>query len=101
MVGITVLPERSTRAAPGGACTSARRPTVVNRLFSTTNAEFSIVLPSPVMSRAPSYTVTFAGAWLCACATPAARISDARTNLHDDIHFARFIEPSSDTIRLD
>ena len=35
------------------------RPTRVNRLFSTMNAEFSIgALLSPVMSRAPSNTVT-------------------------------------------
>ena len=62
---MTVLPVKSTRAAPRGTCTSTRRPTEVNRLFSTMNAEFSMALPSPVMSRAPSNTVTSVvpGAW--------------------------------------
>ena len=58
-VGMTVLPVRSTRVAPAGACTSPRRPTCVNWLCSTMNAEFSMgALPSPVISRAPSKTVT-------------------------------------------
>ena len=59
---MTVLPVRSTRAAPGGAGTSPRRPTRVNRPFSTRNAESSIgAPPSPAIRRAPSYSVTVAG----------------------------------------
>ena len=68
IVGMTVLPVRSTRAAPAGTRTSPLRPTCVNRLFSTMNAEFSMgALPSLVMSRAPSNTVTpVGGAWASA-----------------------------------
>src|SRR5712671_562542 len=69
--GITVLPERSTRRAPAGTVTSPRRPTATNLLFSITKAEFSIgVLPSPVISRAPSKTVIAAGVWLRASPAP-------------------------------
>jgi hypothetical protein len=54
IVGMTVLPVRSTRAAPAGTCTSPRRPMAVKWLLSTTNTESSIgALPSPVMRRAP------------------------------------------------
>src|SRR5436853_2296396 len=61
-VGITVLPRRSTCFAPAGACRSARRPAQVNWFFSTMKAESSMgALPSPVMSRAPSKTVTSVG----------------------------------------
>ena len=71
--GITVLPVRSTRAAPAGACTSPLRPTRVNRAFSTRNAEFSIgAPPSPAISRAPSNSVTRrAGAWAAVSIEPA------------------------------
>src|ERR1700686_4107721 len=59
MAGMTVLPARSTRTAPAGICKAPCRPTWVNWLFSTTKAEFSMgALPSPVMRRAPSKTVT-------------------------------------------
>ena len=51
---MTVLPARSIRAAPGGACTSPFRPTLVIFPFSTTNAEFSMLLPSPTISRDPT-----------------------------------------------
>src|SRR5690348_10228159 len=57
LAGITVLPVRSTCAAPAGLRTCPRRPTCANCVFSITNAESSITLPSPVMSRAPSNTV--------------------------------------------
>ena len=67
IAGMTVLPVKSTRAAPAGTFNCPLVPTWVNRLFSTMNAEFSIgARPSPTMSRAPSNTVTPAGcgAWL-------------------------------------
>ena len=70
---MTVLPVRSTRTAPAGTCSSPRRPTRVNCVFSTMNAEFSMgALPSPVMRRAPSNTV--APAWPSSGATRATRI---------------------------
>src|SRR5689334_9569152 len=58
IAGITVLPVRSTRAAPRGAIASARSfaPTFVTRPFSTTNALDSTTVPSPTRSRAPAYT---------------------------------------------
>ena len=65
--GITVLPARLTRVAPAGTCSWPCRPTAVNRLFWTMKTEFSMgALPSPVMSRAPSNTVTPlpAGVWV-------------------------------------
>src|SRR5579871_608589 len=61
LAGITVLPVRSTRLAPGGTASSPFRPTAVNCVSATTNAEFSMVLPSPAMSLAPSKTVTVPG----------------------------------------
>src|SRR5580704_17432070 len=90
-VGITVLPEMSTRIAPGGTGTSPRRPIWVNRLFSTMKAEFSIgALPSPVMRRAPSNTVTGACTGACAGAEPAiARIRPAENSSADDSRLVR------------
>src|SRR5713101_1402400 len=59
IAGMTVLPVRSTRAAPAGTFTCPRLPTCVKRLFATMKAEFSMgAAPSPTMSRAPSNTVT-------------------------------------------
>src|SRR5215470_15784364 len=68
IVGMTVLPLRSTRVAPAGTNTSARRPAAMKRVPSTTNAAFSMTSPSPVISRAPSYTVT--SVWACAAECP-------------------------------
>src|SRR5262245_24998804 len=66
IAGITVLPARSTRAAPAGALTSPCRPTEVMRPLSTTTALFSMTgLRSPGISRAPSNTTTRdVGVWL-------------------------------------
>ena len=76
MPGMTVLPVRSTRAAPSGACTSPRRPTEVNLPSCTTNAESSMGgASSPVISRAPSNKVALraaAGGWLAGGAAHAA-----------------------------
>src|SRR5215831_7873871 len=58
--GMAVLPVRLTRFAPGGTFKSARRPAWVNCVLSTMKAEFSITLPSPVISLAPWKTVTCA-----------------------------------------
>src|SRR5262249_25072737 len=79
MVGITVLPARSMRVAPGGTSTSARRPTETKRLPSTTNDAFSMTLPSPVMRRAPSKTVTV-GVWALTIALPASSSAAARNS---------------------
>ena len=74
---MTVLPVKSTRLAPGGAWTVPRRPTRVNRAFSTRNAESSIgAPPSPVMRRAPSYKA--AAASRCVEAGEAGRIARSR-----------------------
>src|SRR5436309_2021422 len=85
IAGITVLPVRSTRRAPAGTASAPLRPTAVMRLPSTTKAESSIgVPPSPVISRAPSNTVT-AGA--CAAAgddAAAASRTTASKRPHDD-----------------
>src|SRR5215510_7468780 len=65
--GITVLPVRSTCRAPAGIWIWPRRPTRENRFPSTMNAEFSIgAVPSPVINRAPSNTVT-GGVPACPC----------------------------------
>src|SRR5262245_12623825 len=59
LAGMTVLPVRSTRGAPGGIAIWPRRPTREKRFPSTMNAEFSIgAVPSPVINRAPSNIVT-------------------------------------------
>jgi len=59
---MTVLPVRSMRAALAGAVISHLRPTLVMRLFSTRNAEFSMGAPqSPVISRAPSNNIADGG----------------------------------------
>src|SRR5215813_11890867 len=59
LAGMTVLPVRLTRRAPGGTAIWPRRPTREKRFPSTMNAEFSIeALPSPVIKRAPSNIVT-------------------------------------------
>src|SRR5687767_6896344 len=59
IAGITVLPVRSTRAAPSGRGTSPFIPIRVNVPSSTTNAEFAIgALPSPTISCAPSNKTT-------------------------------------------
>src|SRR5262245_23879541 len=87
IAGITVFPVRSTRVAPAGTSTSSFRPTRVNRVSSTMNAAFSIGgRPSPVMSRAPSNTVTLAGgAWASGLGEQALAVSaHARANTHDD-----------------
>src|SRR5262249_31080710 len=75
---MTVLPVRSTRVAPAGTNTSARRPAAMKRVPSTTNAAFSMTLPSPVISRAPSYTVT--GGWAFPLALPANSGAAAKTS---------------------
>ena len=67
IAGITVLPARSTRLAPAGACTSPALPTCVSLLPSTTNVALSMVCPSPTMSRAPSNTVAVDAGCLAAC----------------------------------
>src|SRR5262249_39253964 len=74
IVGMTVLPVRSTRVVPAGTNTSARRPAAMKRVPSTTNAAFSMTLPSPVISRAPSYTVT---PWAFAAEYPIIRTNAA------------------------
>ena len=63
MAGITVLPDRLTRVAPAGAFTAPAAPTWTKRVPSTTKVAFSIVLPSPTMTRAPSKTVTADCVW--------------------------------------
>src|SRR5438477_11429071 len=77
---MTVLPVRSTCCAPAMAATSPRLPTRVNWPFSTINTEFSIgAFPSPVISRAPSNTVTRAGTtWLFICEEHAQRNAQAK-----------------------
>ena len=58
-IGITVLPARLTRVAPGGTFTSAARPAATIRAPSTRSIAFSIgAPPSPTMRRAPSNAVT-------------------------------------------
>src|SRR5262245_54210862 len=78
--GMTVLPLRSTRAAPGGAATSPFRPTRLNLLFSTRNAAFSIgVTPSPKNSRAPSNNVArlaAGGPWAATIEITAANVTE-------------------------
>ena len=72
-------------------------------MFSTMNAEFSIgALPSPVMSRAPSNTVTpVAGIWLRTSeGLPSARNRDATKSRHD-ILLAWHIPASCEIIRMD
>src|SRR5688572_13282633 len=65
--GMTVLPVRSTRVAPGGTFASPSTPTQANRPPSTMNAAFSIAgRPSPTMRRAPENTVPLACAGACA-----------------------------------
>ena len=92
--GITVLPLSSTRAAPGGTITSPRRPTAVMRPLSTTTVESAIgVPPSPVMSRAPSNTVT----GTCArAASPAANMKQLANMRTEAIRLARCMDKSSD-----
>src|SRR5882672_411983 len=100
---MTVLPVRLTRIAPAGTCTSPRLPTRVNRLFSTMNAESSMgALPSPVISRAPSNTVTrLAPAWPVTCDEHAAANNrHATTSTQEDILFTRHIEVSYPMIHL-
>jgi hypothetical protein len=104
MVGITVLPVRSTCVAPAGTCSSPRRPTRVNRPFSTVKAELSIgALPSPVIRRAPSYTVT-AAVWLfTAEGPPAAQTRHANSSgyrtllpvrMEASLDVTRFVSPT-------
>ena len=54
IIGITVLPARLTRLALAGTLTSLALPACTIRAPSTTMVPFSIVLPLPTMSRAPS-----------------------------------------------
>ena len=73
IAGITVLPARLTRRAPAGTGTSPPRPTCMMRVPSTTNAAFSIAVPSPTISGAPSNTVTRASPLApcrCSCTRP-------------------------------
>src|SRR2546427_7659858 len=66
--GMTVLPVRFTRVAPGGAWICPFLPTLVKRSFSIMKAELSMgAPPSPMMSRAPSNNVIFLGC--CASTT--------------------------------
>src|SRR5258705_719726 len=89
--GITVLPLRSTRVAPRRTATSPRRPTAAKRLLSTTKAEFSIgAPPSPVISRAPSYTVT--AVWLLASDEASAAKNRHAVNSKDEMRLRRRIE---------
>ena len=64
IIGIRVLPERFTRAAPAGTRTSPAAPACAIFAPSTTSVAFSITRPSPTMRRAPSYAVTWANAGL-------------------------------------
>src|SRR5687767_7578505 len=67
--GITVLPERSTRTALGGATASPWRPTRMKRPSCTRKAERSIgAPPSPAISLAPSYRTGADGGGACAAA---------------------------------
>src|SRR6185295_2534567 len=97
--GITVFPARSTRVAPCGGCRCPCLPTHVNASPSTRKAAFSIVLPSPTISREPSNQVdVFVPR--CACAATAktnerpttkraeARIPTRESRLEDCIHDA-------------
>jgi hypothetical protein len=55
IAGITVLPVRVTRAAPGGAAIAPRRPAATIAPLETTKALSSIgTRPLPSTSRAPS-----------------------------------------------
>ena len=102
IAGMTVLPARSTRAAPAGTCTSPALPTWVKRPLSTMNAAFSMgALSSPTMSRAPSNTVTPVAAGACSGAgaeqaapnnEPINKRPATRTTRHDSV-FIRRIEP--------
>src|SRR5262245_26345346 len=56
------------------------------------NAEFSMVLPSPVMSRAPSKTVT--RVWPFTSEEIATANNRPATNSQDNIFFARYMELS-------
>src|SRR5579862_833305 len=97
IAGMTVFPVKSTCAAPAGTCNWPRRPTRVNKLFSTRKAEFSIgALPSPVMRRAPSNTVTPAVlVWAAICQDKAAaKKNPATASKPNDVHFTRRIEAS-------
>src|SRR5262245_53809744 len=97
IAGITVFPVRSTRAAPVGTSSSPLRPTRVNRVSSTMNAAFSIGgLPSPVISRAPSNTVTLAGgAWASGRGEQALAVSaHARAITYDDAFVNLLMDPS-------
>src|SRR5688572_7454846 len=63
---MTVLPLRSTNAAPTGGVTSPFLPTRVILSLSMRNAESSIgALPSPVIRRAPSKNVALLAAARC------------------------------------
>src|SRR5258706_13976936 len=62
IIGITVLPLRSTRLAPEGTRASAAAPACASLAPSTTSVAFSTTRPSPTMRRAPSYAVTWANA---------------------------------------
>src|SRR5688500_3670482 len=65
--GITVLPDRSTRRTPAGAFTAAALPTSAITLPSTRMAPCSIAgEPSPMIRRAPSYSVACGCAWIVA-----------------------------------
>ena len=80
--GMTVRPLRSTRAAPAGIATSPLRPTASKRAPRTTNAASSIgPLPSPTISRAPSYTVTSAWAAAGGVACSAASMTSATASV--------------------
>ena len=61
IVGITVLPARLTRVAPAGTCTPAPACTILAP-STTSVAVLDRALPSPTISRAPSYAVTCARA---------------------------------------
>src|ERR1041385_717368 len=73
--GITVLPARLTCVAPAGTRTSAPRPTAVMRSPVTTKVAFSMVRPSPTMTRAPSKTVVL----FCASRVSGSAARAART----------------------
>src|SRR6516165_1778820 len=86
--GITVLPARSTRAAPGGGGSSPRRPTPTNRSLATMKAEFSMTPPSPVRSRAPSNRVTV-GAWARVALGAISKASNAATSARYELQRGR------------
>src|SRR5262245_35925541 len=62
IIGITVLPARLTRRAPGGAATWGPMAKILR--LSTTMFTLSSTVPSPTMIRAPSNAVACANAGL-------------------------------------